>query len=291
LACQKDSVKQAICKGVRMQLGQIGVWTSYRSLGEENAAEAARLVEHLGFGALWLGGSPQLPSVRPLLAATERLIVATGIVNVWQVDAATLAAQHAALAAEFPGRLLVGIGVGHPEVTAEYASPIETMRAYFDALDAAPSPLPPESRCAAALGERMLDLSRERSRGAHTYFVPVEHTRAARARLGPQALLAPELACVVGADGGRARAYAEFYLARRNYVRNLARFGFGEEDFADGGSQRLLDALVPQGGAEQIAERVHAHLGAGADHVCVQPVGVSGIPREEWTALASALLR
>jgi probable F420-dependent oxidoreductase len=272
-------------------LGQFGVWTSYRSLGEENAAEAARLVESLGFGTLWLGGSPLLPSVRPLLAATDRLIVATGIVNVWQVDAPTLAAQHTDLAAEFPGRLLVGIGVGHPEVTSEYASPIETMGAYLDALDAAPSPLPRDARAMAALGDRMLDLSRDRSRGAHTYFVPVEHTSAARSRLGSQALLAPELACVVGADDGRASTYAEFYLARRNYVRNLRRFGFGEEDVAGGGSERLLDALVPQGSAEHIAARARAHLDAGADHVCVQPVGVSGIPREEWSALASALLR
>lgn len=275
----------------QLGLGQFGVWTSYRSLGEENAAEAARLVEGLGFGTLWLGGSPQLPSVRPLLAATERLIIATGIVNVWQVDAPTLASQHAELAAEFPGRLLVGIGVGHPEVTSEYASPIDTMGAYLDALDAARSPLPREARCMAALGDRMLDLSRDRSRGAHTYFVPVEHTSAARSRLGAEALLAPELACVVGADGGRAATYAEFYLSRRNYIRNLRRFGFGEEDVAGGGSERLLDALVPQGSAEHIAARARAHLDAGADHVCVQPVGVSGIPREEWSALASALLR
>jgi probable F420-dependent oxidoreductase len=271
-------------------LGHFGVWTSYRSLGEENAAEAARLVESLGFGTLWVGGSPQLPSVRPLLAATERLIVATGIVNVWQVDSATLAAQHADLAAEFPGRLLVGIGVGHPEVTNEYASPIDTMGAYLDALDAAPSPLPRDERAMAALGDRMLDLSRDRSRGAHTYFVPVEHTSAARSRLGPGPLLAPELACVVGADGGRASTYAEFYLARSNYVRNLRRFGFDEDDVAVGGSERLLDALVPQGSAEHIAARARAHLDAGADHVCLQPVGVSGIPREEWSALASALL-
>jgi probable F420-dependent oxidoreductase len=273
-----------------MQLGTFGVWTAYRSLGDENAAEAARLVEDLGFGTLWIGGSPQLPSVRPLLAATERLIVATGIVNVWQVDAPTLAAQYAELAAEFPGRLLVGIGVGHPEVTENYASPIETMSAYFDELDAAPSPLPADARAAAALGERMLDLSRERTRGAHTYFVPVEHTRSARSRLGTEALLAPELACVVGADDGRARSYAEFYLSRRNYVRNLRRFGFGEDDVAGGGSERLLDALVPQGSAEQIAARAREHIDAGADHVCVQPVGVSSVPRAEWTALASALL-
>jgi probable F420-dependent oxidoreductase len=140
----------------------------------------------------------------------------------------------------------------------------------------------------------MLDLSAERSLGALTYFVPVEHTRFARERIGNSALLATELACVLETDAERARAkarrYAQLYLGLRNYVSNLLKFGFTNEDVADGGSDTLIDAIVPHGTANEIAAVVRAHLAAGADHVCLQPVGVSGIPREEWTALASALI-
>ena len=276
-----------------MELTKFGIWTSYRAIGEDNAGEAARLVEDLGYGAFWLGGSPRLPSVRPLLAAGERLTVATGIVNVWQNEPATLAAEHAELTADFPGRLLVGIGIGHPEATSDYARPLSAMRRFLDGLDRADSPLPPGERCLAALAPKMLALSAERSRGAHTYFVPVEHTRAARERLGERALIAPELACVVDEDAGRARAaaraYAELYLGLRNYTSNLLNFGFTEQDLADGGSDRLIDAIIPHGSADEIAAVARAHLEAGADHVCVQAVGVQGIPRQEWAALAVAL--
>jgi probable F420-dependent oxidoreductase len=146
----------------------------------------------------------------------------------------------------------------------------------------------------AALRPKMLELSAERSRGAHTYFVPVAHTRAARERLGDGPLLAPELACVVDSDAQTARAaarqYAKLYLGLRNYTSNLLEFGFSEQDIADGGSDRLIDAVVPHGTAEEIAAVVRAHFDAGADHVCLQPVGVSGIPRDQWTALAGALV-
>lgn len=143
-----------------------GSGTSYRSLGEENAGEAARPVESLGFGAFWLGGSPKLPVVRPLLEATEHLIVATGIVNVWANGPAQLAAEYAQLEREFPGRLLVGIGIGDPEATGEYARPLPTMRRFLDGLDEAAEPLAPEARCLAALGPKMLDLAAARTRGA-----------------------------------------------------------------------------------------------------------------------------
>jgi probable F420-dependent oxidoreductase len=140
----------------------------------------------------------------------------------------------------------------------------------------------------------MLDLAGERTAGAHTYFVPVEHTRLARNRLGPGKLVATEVACVVDSDPVRAkavaRAYAQLYLRMRNYTQNLLRCGFTEADLADGGSNRLIDAVIPQGSAEEIAEVVHAHLDAGADHVCVQPLGEDGIPRESWTALARVLV-
>ncbi|WP_320673266.1 TIGR03620 family F420-dependent LLM class oxidoreductase [Patulibacter defluvii] len=278
-----------------MELGTFGVWTSYLAIGEEHAGEAAKVVEEAGFGSFWLGGSPRLPTVRPLLEATSGLTVATGIVNVWANEPGELAAEHAALAADFPDRLLVGIGIGHPEATDRYAKPLTAMREFLDGIDAAPSPIPPAARALAALGPKMLDLSRERARGAHPYFVPVEHVRFARERLGPGPLLAPELACVVDEDVERARAaarkYAALYLGLRNYTANLLRFGFSEADIADGGSDRLIDAVVPHGSAERIAEVARGFLDAGADHVCLQPVGVRGVPREQWTALGAALHR
>jgi probable F420-dependent oxidoreductase len=277
-----------------MNIGRIGVWTSYRPFGAERAGEAARLAEELGYGAFWLGGSPHVPDVRPILEATSTLVAATGILNVWINDPAETAAADAALRAEFPERFMLGIGIGHPEATSDYRRPLRSMRAFLDGLDAAPAPPPAGERCLAALGPKMLDLAAERTAGAHTYFVPVEHTRSARERLGPDKLIATEVACVVETDPARAKAvareYATLYLGLRNYTRNLLDFGFAEEDFAEGGSDRLLDAIVPQGGADRIAEVVRAHLDAGADHVCVQPLGEEGVPRASWTALAQALL-
>jgi probable F420-dependent oxidoreductase len=276
-----------------MELGRFGVWTSYRAIGEENAGEAARLVEDLGLSAFWLGGSPDLPALRPLLEATERIVVATGILNVWQSEPEKVARDFAQLQAEFPERVLVGIGIGHPEATREYRTPLAAMREFLDGLDRADPPLNREHRCLAALRPKMLELSAQRALGAHTYFVPVDHTRAARQRLGARALLAPELACALDDDPERgrakARAYAELYLGLRNYTRNLLDYGFTEDDFAGGGSARLLDAVVPQGTAERIAAVAREHLDAGASHVCLQAVGVSGVPRAEWTALAAAL--
>ena len=275
-------------------MGEVGVWTSYRAIGEQNAGEAARLVEDLGYGAFWLGGSPRLPTVRPLLEATERLVVATGIVNVWQYEPSELAAEREQLAREFPGRLLLGIGIGHPEATREYAAPLSKMRDFLDGLDGITS-VPRDERCMAALGPKMLELSARRSLGTLTYFVPVEHTRFARECIGGHALIATELACVVDTDADRARAkarsYADLYLGLRNYTSNLRRFGFTDEDIAHGGSDRLIDALIPQGTGDEIAAVARQHLNAGANHVCLQPVGVNGVPREEWTALSAALVR
>lgn len=277
-----------------MKLSQIGVWTTYRAIDEGNAGEAARLVEELGFGAFWLGGSPQLSKVRPLLAGTERLTVATGIVNVWQYEPEKLAAEHAELTQAFPGRLLLGIGIGHPEATEVYEKPLTTMRNFLDGLDRAQPPVPRDERCLAALGAKMLDLSAQRTLGALSSFVSAGHTRFARRQMGEDALLATELACVLDSDLARARAaarsYAALYLGLRNYAGNLKRFGFTDHDLADGGSDRLIDAVVPHGTAEEIAEVVAEHLAAGADHVCLQPVGVKGIPRAQWSALARALI-
>ncbi len=276
-----------------MELGRFGLWVSPRALRPHDGPASAALAQELGYGTYWLGGSPWLPSVRPLLEATDRLTIATGIVNVWQYEPEQLAAEYAELERDFPGRLLLGIGIGHPEATSDYTRPLRTMRSFLDGLDAAAPPVPVQRRCLAALGPSMLDLSATRSLGTHPYFTPVAHTRAARERVGPSALVAPELACVLDADSDRARAtarvYASVYLGLRNYTRNLLHHGFSEADLADEGSDRLIDAIIPHGTAQQIAAAAREHIDAGADHVCLQTVGVGGVPHIQWTALAQAL--
>ena len=277
-----------------MDIGRFGVWTSYRPFGSERAGDAAKLVEQLGYTAWWVGGSPHVPDIRPVLEATSTLVAATGILNVWGNQPADTAAAAAAVRADFPGRFMLGIGIGHREATSEYRAPLTTMRGFLDGLDATPNPPPVDERCLAALGPLMLDLAGERAAGTHSYFVPVEHTRFSRERLGPGKLVAPEVACVVDTDAARARAvarqYAKLYLGLRNYTQNLLKFGFTDADISGGGSDHLIDAVIPHGTAEQIAEVVRAHLDAGADHVCLQPLGEEGIPRESWTALAQVLL-
>src|SRR3954467_1989695 len=242
-----------------MRLGQVGIWRR-RHDGVEGVGE----IEALGYGALWVGGSPSVAQARPFLERSSTLTVATGILNVWQHEPVDVVAQRAELVRAFPVRFLLGIGVGHPEATAEYESPLAKMSAFFDGLAAAPGPVPKDERVAAALGPKMLDLAAERSLGTHTYFVTPEHTRFARERVGPDRLVAPELAGVVGADAGSARqtarAYAALYLGLRNYTTNLLRFGFTERDIADGGSDRLIDAVIPHGSAAAIAEALRAHL-------------------------------
>jgi probable F420-dependent oxidoreductase len=277
-----------------VRLGRIGVWTSYRPFGIERAAEAAKLVEQLGYGTWWVGGSPHVPDIRPVLEATSTLVAATGILNVWANEPGETAGADAAVREDFPARFMLGIGIGHREATTEYRTPLTTMRGFLDGLDAAPSPPPVDERCLAALGPAMLDLAGERAAGTHSYFVPVEHTRFARERLGPRKLVAPEVACVVDTDATRARTvareYAKLYLGLRNYTQTLLRFGFSEADIGGGGSDRLIDAVIPHGSAERIAEVLNSHLDAGADHVCLQPLGEQGIPRESWTALAKVLV-
>ena len=251
-------------------------------------------IEALGFGALWLGGSPSLVEARAYLEATTTLTVATGILNVWRHEPADVAAGHADLRRDFGDRFLLGVGIGHPEATSEYKQPLAKMRDFLDGLDNADRPVPRDERVVAALGPKMLELAAERSLGAHPYFTPVEHTRSARGRIGPGALLAPEIAVVVDPDPeigrAKARAYAESYLRMTNYTSNLLRLGFDEGELADGGSDRLVDAVIPHGSAEAIAESVHAHVEAGADHVCLQPVGHGSEQVEDYRALARALL-
>jgi probable F420-dependent oxidoreductase len=272
-----------------MNLGQIGVWRR-RQEGSDDLAE----LEALGFTAFWIGSSPSLAEAREFLERSSTLMIATGILNVWEHEPADVAAQHAELVRDFPDRFLLGIGVGHPERTAAYKTPLATMTAFFDGLDAGPEPVPTDRRAGAALGSKMLDLVAERALGAHTYFVPPEHTRLAREQLGPDALIATEVAVVVETDDDAAReaarAYAELYLGASNYRRNLRRLGFTDADIDGGGSDRLIDAVIPHGSADAIADVVRAHLDAGADHVCVQPVGHGHAPMADYRALAAALL-
>src|SRR3954464_12767133 len=194
-----------------MDIGGIGIWTSYRAFGIERAGEAAKLAEQLGYGALWFGGSPHVPDIRPVLEATSTLVAATGILNVWSNEPGETAAADAALRADFPGRFMLGIGIGHPEATSDYRRPLTTMRAFLDGLDASPSPPPADERCLAALAPKMLELAADRTAGSQLSSAPVEHTRFARARLGAGKLVAPELACVVARDPARARAVARDY--------------------------------------------------------------------------------
>ena len=279
-----------------MNLGRLGIWRR-RQEGPGVVGE----LEALGYGTVWIGSSPSVEQARPWLEAAPEITIATGILNVWQHAPADVAAAHAQVTRDFPGRFLLGIGVGHPEATSDYTRPLTAMRRFFDGLEGVPR----DELVAAALGPKMLDLAAERSLGTHPYFTPVEHTRFARERIGPEALVAPELAVVVEEDAETARAiareYAAGYLRLTNYTSNLLRFGFSEDDIGErsgdeasgrgrGGSDRLIDAVIPHGPAGAIAEAVQAHWEAGADHVCLQPLGHGPEPLDDYRALARALL-
>jgi probable F420-dependent oxidoreductase len=272
-----------------MRLGRLGIWRLRQS-----GTEGLREIEALGYSTFWVGNSPAVPEARPFLEESSELTVATGIVNIWRHDPAAVAAERAELARAFPGRFLLGIGVGHPEATSEYTKPLTAMRRFFDSLDAAREPVPRAERIAAALGPKMLDLAAEHSRGAFPYFTPPEHTRLARERVGPDAVVATEVAVVLEPDPEvareHARAYARTYLDSSNYLANLRRLGFTDRDVADGGSDRLIDAVIPHGSPEQVADAIRAHLEAGADHVCVQPLGHGPAPLGDYRALAGVLL-
>jgi probable F420-dependent oxidoreductase len=272
-----------------MRLGEIGIWRR-----RQDGADVVGEVESLGFSAVWVGSSPSVAQARPFLEQSSTLTVATGILNVWQHEPADVAAQRADVVREFGDRFLLGIGIGHPEATSDYTRPLATMTAFFDGLDPADPPVPREARIAAALGPKMLDLAAERSLGAFSYFVPPEHTRFARERIGPDAVLAVELAVVLEPDDETARAharrYAATYLRLRNYTRNLQRFGFTERETEGGGSDRLIDTVIPHGPPEAIADAVRAHRDAGADHVCLQPLGDGAARAEDYRALAAAVL-
>lgn len=259
-----------------VDLGRVGVWHQAHKWGPELAAG----VEQLGYGTLWLGGSPDadLRDVEVLLAATDSVVVGTSIVNVWKADPITVAESYHRLEEEFPGRFVLGVGIGHREHTGEYKSPYETLVEYLDALDEGKVPM--ERRMLAALGPRVLKLSAARTAGAVPYLTTPAHTREARSTLGDRVLLAPEQKVVLETDEEIARAVARDYLASylklSNYTSNLKRLGYSDKDFADGGSDDLVDALVLHGTAVEIADGLNAHLEAGADQVVIQQIGKEG---------------
>ncbi|MEU7824442.1 LLM class F420-dependent oxidoreductase [Catellatospora sp. NPDC049133] len=282
--------------------GRIGVWSAawteaLRSGGEALSGEftdAAAELDDLGYGTLWLGGGPAVTYARPLLEATSRMTVATGILSIWEHGPAEVAAQRAELERAFPGRFVLGLGVSHSRLTERYAHPYSAMTEYLSALDAAAEPVPVRDRVLAALGPRMLALARDRAAGAHPYLVTPEHTALAREILGADAVLAPEFKAVLDTDAERARAAARghlaLYLQLPNYTNNLLRLGFTEDDLRAGGSDRLLDAVFAMGDETAIARRAAAYLDAGADHLAVQVVTAEpGLPREQWRLLAAAL--
>jgi probable F420-dependent oxidoreductase len=292
-----------------MDIGRVGIWTFYfeRQPADRVRAAAAE-IEALGYGALWIPeamGREAFTHAGLLLAATQRLVVATGIANIWARDPMATAAAQKTLAEAYPDRFLLGLGVSHAPLVEgvrghRYERPLAAMRAYLDAMDGAPylppPPSPPPPRVLAALAPKMLALAAERAWGSHPYFVPVEHTRQAREILGTGPLLAPEQAVILERDAGRARAIARThmatYLGLPNYANNLRRLGFGDTDLASGGSDRLVDAIVAWGDVDTIVARVRAHRAAGADHVCVQVLHEAEheLPLREWRELAPVLL-
>ena len=287
-----------------LDLGKVGIWSRELRYHPDRGARAAAAaeLEDLGYSAIFIpdAGGDVLGEVEHLLAATRRIPLATGVLNIWMHDPADVARRRADLAARFGPRFLLGLGSSHAPLVQSagrgpYVRPYSKMVGYLDALDASAAAAPAADRMLAALGPRMLSLARDRARAAHPYLVPPEHTAFARQILGPDRVLAPEQAVILEVDRQRghelARAFVFDYLSLPNYVRNLRRLGFGDDDFTGHGSSRLVDALVVHGDEEAIAARVRAHHDAGADHVCVYVVGHGDetLPLDAWRRLAPAL--
>lgn len=290
-------------------LGPIGIWTAqFDYQPASTVREAAAELEQLGFGAIWFPesvGRESLTQSGLLLGATSRILIATGIANIYARDAVTARAAQTTLSEAYDGRFILGLGVSHIPLVEQvrghtYGKPVASMRAYLDGMDKAPyRAVPPPVkpiRLLAALGPKMLQLAAERADGAHPYFVPPEHTSRARKILGPDKTLAVEQAVVLETDAAKARdiarAHTSRYLTLPNYVNNLRRLGFGEEDLSNRGSDGLIDAIVAWGDMSAVIERVRAHWSAGADHVCVQALTADpqALPVEEWRQLAGSLV-
>jgi probable F420-dependent oxidoreductase len=278
---------QELTQVLRDRIGRVGVWLG--SIGLEPATDeraAIARIERLGYGAAWVGEGPAnreaMSHAGLLLGASERLVIATGIANIWARDAAAAINGANTLNEAYDERFLLGLGVSHAPIVNtrghRYAKPLTAMRTYLEAIDrhtyGAPAPEHPSPVVLAALRPKMLELAREMTAGAHPYFVPPSHTAKARAILGPRPLLAPEQVVVLETDPARAREigrqHMAIYLTLPNYVNNLRALGYEDADFADGGSERLVDAIVAWGDEAAITGRVREHLDAGADHVAIQ---------------------
>jgi probable F420-dependent oxidoreductase len=291
-----------------MNVTGVGIWSG-GLVGSDPAevTEAAVELDELGYSSLWIpcSGLGTFAAAERLLASTERITVATGVLNVWLYPVDETAAECARIRVAHGDRFLLGLGVNHGELLPHlhgklrYAQPLAKMEAYLIGLDVALAPVPANRRVVAALGPKMLELARHRAGGAHPYNVTPDHTATARGALGVGKLLVPEQVVALTTDpaDGRAwgRAFLEHYLPLSNYTNNLRRLGFGDDDFADGGSDRLVDALIAWGDEDTIARRVQEHLDAGADGVCIQLLsagslaGMGDLHREQWRTLAPAL--
>jgi probable F420-dependent oxidoreductase len=291
----------------RERLGPVGVWLGVlMSAPVDEERQAARRIEELGYGSIWtgegIGGKEAFAHQSLLLAETERIMTGTGIANVWARHPATMEGGAATLGSAYPGRFVLGIGVSHALLVdrsgQSYEKPLARMSRYLDGMDAAagdgPIPASPVPRVLAALRPQMLALARDRADGAHPYFVPPAHTPATREALGPDKLLIPEQAVLVAHDADEARRTARRhmrgYLQLPNYVNNLRHLGYTDDDLSDGGSDRLVDAIVAWGDDKAIAARVLELIDGGADHVLLQPLGDLADAVRQLEILAPAVL-
>jgi probable F420-dependent oxidoreductase len=299
-------MSESLERGLAAAIGRIGVWDAGLCVAPAPVVRAAVAeLEAAGFGAAWLheSGRDAFVGAGLVLAGTRRMIVGTSIVSIWRHEPQQMASAARTLGEAFPGRFVLGIGVGHEGSASwhgrAYARPVSDLADYLDALDQAPwfaaRPEVPVPRVLAALGPRGLALARRRSRGAIPYLVPVSYTGAARSALGPEPALAVQQAVVLGGSASHARrcarAHVARYLSAPNYRNNLLRCGFTTRDLEGGGSDRLVDALVAVGDVDDVAARVRAHLDAGADHVCVDPIdrSISEIPTARLRELAGRI--
>jgi probable F420-dependent oxidoreductase len=287
-----------------MDLSGAGVWSMSLGYGDASeAADAAAELEELGFAAVWIPdvGGPILDTAERLLTATRRMVIATGILSLWQHTPAETATAYASLSAAYDGRFLLGIGVSHSALVdagapGRYRRPLAAMTAFLDGLDSAERPVPADGRVLAALGPKMLAIAATRARGVHPYLVTPEHTRLVRAALGDEALVLPEQTVILCSTAAEARAIGEpwlsGYLSLPNYANSLLRLGFTAEDVATV-SDRLFNAVIAWGDEEAISRRIAEHRAAGADHVALQVLTAGSVtstfPRGQWRRLAAAI--
>jgi len=287
--------------------GTVGVWTyAHEAVAADEVGEMAADLESLGYSAQWINeswGREAVSSASLLLAATSSMVVATGIASIWARDAVAAVNAARTFGAAYDDRFVLGLGVSHRPLVERlrghvYERPVEAMRAYLAAMDAAPM-MANEAhhrypRVLAALGPSMLRLGAEMTDGVLTYLVTTEHTAQARDLIG-DAFLGVEQSVVLGQDREeflrRAHAHLEHYTGLPNYTNSWRRLGFADADFVRGGSERLCDAIVLHGDVDAVRERVDEHRSAGADHVCLQILGTDLVtaPREEWRRVAGTL--